>query len=51
MMKEKYLLYDQEGRMINNEDLEDLSEEIKEKDMNKDDLLISSLITLALRIW
>ena len=25
-------------RMINNEDLEDLSEEIKEKDMNKDDL-------------
>jgi putative sporulation protein YtxC len=45
--EEKYLLYDQEGRMINNEDLEDLSEEIKEKDMNKDDLLISSLITLA----
>jgi len=45
--EEKYLLYDQEGRRIDNENLEGLSEEMKEKDVNQDDLLIGSLITLA----
>lgn len=45
--EEKYLLYDQEGRRIDNENFECLSEEIKEKDVSQDDLLIGSLITLA----
>ncbi len=43
----KYHLYDKMNRMINNEYLEDLANEMAEKDISYDDLLISSLITLA----
>lgn len=44
---EDYLLYDQKGCIINDDYLESLSAGIHEKDMNADDVLISSLITLA----
>lgn len=43
----KYHLYDKMNRMINNEYLEDLASEMADKDISYDDLLISSLITLA----
>jgi len=43
----KYHLYDKLNRMINNEYLEDLATEMADKDISYDDLLISSLITLA----
>lgn len=43
----KYHLYDKLYRMINNEYLEDLASEMADKDISYDDLLISSLITLA----
>ncbi|QXM06361.1 putative sporulation protein YtxC [Crassaminicella indica] len=42
-----YHLYDSKNRMINNEYLEDLALEMADKDISCDDLLISSLITLA----
>ena len=43
----KYHLYDKLNRLINNEYLEDLAAEMADKDISYDDLLISSLITLA----
>lgn len=43
----KYVLYDHVNRMINSEHLEDLATEMADKDISYDDLLISSLITLA----
>lgn len=43
----KYKLYDDRNKIINNEDLESLAEEMADKDISYDDLLISSLITLA----
>lgn len=43
----KYHLYDKMNRLINNEYLEDLASEMADKDISYDDLLISSLITLA----
>ena len=43
----KYVLYDHVNRMINSEYLEDLATEMADKDISYDDLLISSLITLA----
>jgi putative sporulation protein YtxC len=42
-----YHLYDSKNRMINNEYLEDLALEMADQDISCDDLLISSLITLA----
>ncbi|WZL74491.1 putative sporulation protein YtxC [Clostridiaceae bacterium 35-E11] len=43
----KYHLYDRMHRMLNNEYLEDIAYEMADKDISYDDLLISSLITLA----
>lgn len=43
----KYHLYDRMHRMLNNEYLEDIAYEMADKDIGYDDLLISSLITLA----
>ncbi len=43
----KYVLYDHVNRMINSEYLDDLATEMADKDISYDDLLISSLITLA----
>ncbi|MEW9125228.1 MAG: putative sporulation protein YtxC [Thermotaleaceae bacterium] len=45
--KGKYVLYDSLNRMINSEYLEDIATEMADKDISYDDLLISSLITLA----
>ncbi|QEK12506.1 putative sporulation protein YtxC [Crassaminicella thermophila] len=45
----KYDLYDYQNKSINNEYLEDLALEMADKDISYDDLLISSLITLAPR--
>lgn len=42
-----YKLLDGKGRVINNELLDDLACEVNENNINFDDLLISSLITLA----
>ncbi|QZY56292.1 putative sporulation protein YtxC [Crassaminicella profunda] len=42
-----YQLYDDKNKMIKNEYLEDLALEMADKDISYDDLLISSLITLA----
>lgn len=43
----KYNLIDEKRLAINNELIEELSEELSEIDINHDDLLISSLITIA----
>ena len=43
----RYKLIDEKRLVINNEFLEELSEELSEIDINYDDLLISSLITIA----
>ncbi len=45
----KYKLIDEKRLAINNEFLEEISEELSEIDINYDDLLISSLITIAPR--
>ena len=45
----KYLLYDENKNLINNEFLEEIVDEMAESDMNYNDLLISSLITIAPR--
>lgn len=49
LMKEdkRYTLLDSKLRIINNDILEDLAKEISDKEISHDDLLISSLITLA----
>ncbi|WP_053956158.1 putative sporulation protein YtxC [Inediibacterium massiliense] len=48
LMKDgKYHLYDSRNILIQNEYLEDLASDMAEKDISYDDLLISSLITLA----
>ena len=43
----KYVLLDSRLRIINNDLLEDLAKEISHKEISHDDLLISSLITIA----
>ncbi|WDV47316.1 putative sporulation protein YtxC [Clostridiaceae bacterium M8S5] len=43
----KYLLYDDKDQIINNDYLKEIVEEMSENDVNYDDLLISSLITIA----
>ncbi len=43
----KYTLLDSSHRIINNDILEDLAKEITDKEISYDDLLISSLITIA----
>jgi putative sporulation protein YtxC len=43
----RYLLFDKDYKVINNEFLEEIAEEITDSDINYDDLLISSLITIA----
>ncbi|MBS3994843.1 MAG: putative sporulation protein YtxC [Alkaliphilus sp.] len=43
----KYHIYDKMNSMINNDYLEDIATEMADKDISYDDLLISSLITLA----
>lgn len=43
----KYTLLDSSLRIINNDMLEDLAKEISDKEISHDDLLISSLITIA----
>ncbi|MDR5659580.1 putative sporulation protein YtxC [Serpentinicella sp. ANB-PHB4] len=43
----KYSLYDHTGKEINNDYLRIIAQEMNEKDVNYDDLLISSLITIA----
>ena len=43
----KYHLYDKMNSLINNDYLEDIAMEMADKDISYDDLLISSLITLA----
>lgn len=43
----KYVLHDSNFRIINNDILEDLAREISDKEISYDDLLISSLITIA----
>ncbi|HOB20152.1 MAG TPA: putative sporulation protein YtxC [Candidatus Atribacteria bacterium] len=45
----KYTLLDSSLRVINNDILEDLAKEISDKEISYDDLLISSLITIAPR--
>ncbi len=45
----KYILLDGSLRIINNDLLEDLAKEISHKEISHDDLLISSLITIAPR--
>lgn len=45
----KYILLDAGLRIINNDLLEDLAKEISHKEISHDDLLISSLITIAPR--
>lgn len=42
-----YRLLDGQGRPVNNEILDDLAEEVLENNINYDDLLVSSLITIA----
>lgn len=42
-----YILYDLNHNVINNKLIEDLAKEISDKDITQDDLLISSLITIA----
>ncbi|PAB59439.1 putative sporulation protein YtxC [Anaeromicrobium sediminis] len=43
----KYYIYDHNNRLINDEYLEELANEMTDKEIGYDDLLISSLITLA----
>lgn len=43
----KYKLYNQHGNLINNEYLNMIADEMVDKDINYEDLLISSLITVA----
>ncbi|MFZ5967969.1 MAG: putative sporulation protein YtxC [Bacillota bacterium] len=43
----KYILYDHAMRIINNEYMEDIALEMADNDVSYDDLLISSLITIA----
>jgi putative sporulation protein YtxC len=43
----KYTLLDSSLRIINNDMLEDLAKEISDREISHDDLLISSLITIA----
>ncbi|SDK74774.1 putative sporulation protein YtxC [Natronincola ferrireducens] len=43
----KYKLYDQYGNLVNNEYLKVIASEMGDKDINYEDLLISSLITIA----
>lgn len=45
--KDKYTLYDKNKELIRNEFMEEFAEEMFDNDMNYDDLLISSLITIA----
>ena len=45
----KYILLDSSLHVINNDMLEDLAKEISDKEISHDDLLISSLITIAPR--
>ena len=45
----KYILLDSSLHVINNDMLEDLAREISDKEISHDDLLISSLITIAPR--
>jgi len=45
----KYELYDDRKRLINNDFLEEIADELSESNINYDDLLISSLITIAPR--
>ncbi|WP_425448178.1 sporulation protein YtxC [Dethiothermospora halolimnae] len=45
----KYLLYDDDNKKINNDFLEEVADEIVDETMSYDDLLISSLITIAPR--
>jgi len=45
----RYVLLDSSLRIINNDLLEDLAREISDKEISHDDLLISSLITIAPR--
>lgn len=43
----RYQLLDEKNKVINNDYLEEIAEELSEIDINYDDLLISSLITIA----
>lgn len=43
----RYLLYDKNKKLINNEFLDEIIDEMSENEMNYNDLLISSLITIA----
>ncbi len=45
----KYKLYDDKNKEINNDFFEEIANEMSEHEMNYDDLLISSLITIAPR--
>ncbi|MGO1369165.1 MAG: sporulation protein YtxC [Senegalia sp. (in: firmicutes)] len=47
MKNKRYLLYDENMRMINNEYLKEIADEMENNEMGYDDLLISSLITIA----
>lgn len=47
MKEKKYILYDKDMKIINNDYLREIAKEMDENDMGYDDLLISSLITIA----
>lgn len=47
MKDKKYLLYDENMRIINNEYLKEIADEMENNEMGYDDILISSLITIA----
>ncbi|MBS4536285.1 putative sporulation protein YtxC [Clostridium sp. D2Q-14] len=47
MKNKKYLLYDKDMKIINNDFLKEIAKEMDENEMGYDDLLISSLITIA----
>lgn len=47
LRKEQYNLYDKNSKVIKNDFMEEIADEMLEHDMNYDDLLISSLITIA----
>lgn len=42
-----YLLFDENGVKIDNDFFEEIADEIEESDINRDDILISTLITIA----
>ncbi len=44
---DKYTLYDDKLELIKNDFMEEIADDLMENDMNNDDLLISSLITIA----